>query len=110
MDDEDLARAYLEHYRRGLEHERGVDEETFQGWVDVHQVLRKDPEKAWKIVLKLVELAMDDDGALAYIGAGPLEDLVTWYPNPYLDVAEAEAIHNRPLATALATARYPGHP
>jgi hypothetical protein len=90
--------------RRWLEHSR-----TFDAWIQVDRAVREDPEEGWRLVLALVRLATGDIDALAHIGAGPLEDLVRWHPNPYLDMAEQEAQHNPSFAEALRVTRYPGH-
>ncbi len=42
------------------------------------------PEDAWPLVLALIERAPDDE-ALAYVAAGPLEDLVRHYPQTFAD-------------------------
>lgn len=84
-------------------------EETFDAWMAVDRLVHDEPEKAWNAVLRLVELASTDLEALSRIGAGPLEDLVRFYPTLLLARAESEASHNSAFAKALRTARYPGH-
>jgi len=95
--------------RRWLEYQRTSREEMFDAWIQVDRAVREDPKEGWRLVLELVRLAAGDPDALGSIGAGPLEDLVRFHPNPFLDIAEAEARRNPPLADALRGTRYPGH-
>ena len=95
--------------RRWLEYQRTSREEMFDAWIQVDSAVREDPKEGWRLVLELVRLAAGDPVALSSIGAGPLEDLVRFHPNPFLDIAEAEARRNPPLADALRGTRYPGH-
>ena len=95
--------------RRWLEYQRTSREEMFDAWIQVDRAVQEDPKEGWRLVLELVRLAAGDPDALARIGAGPLEDLVRFHPNPFLDIAEAEARRNPPLADALRGTRYPGH-
>src|SRR5256886_976225 len=95
--------------RRWLEYQRTSREEMFDAWIQVDRAVREDPKEGWRLVLELVRLAAADPVALGSIGAGPLEDLVRFHPNPFLDIAEAEARRNPPLADALRGTRYPGH-
>ncbi len=95
--------------RRWLEYQRTSREEMFDAWIQVDRAVREDPKEGWRLVLELVRLAAGDPVALGSIGAGPLEDLVRFHPNPFLDIAEAEARRNPPLADALRGTRYPGH-
>src|SRR5437763_475636 len=87
--------------RRWLEYQRTSREEMFDAWIQVDRAVREDPKEGWRLVLELVQLAAGDPVALNSIGAGPLEDLVRFHPNPFLDIAQAEARRNPPLADAV---------
>jgi hypothetical protein len=97
-----IARAYLEYLTN-------PSDERFDAWVDVDRIVHNDPEQGWQLMLRLVELAANDDEALMSIGAGPLEDLLTFYPFR-AEEAEEEAKRNLPLRRALSGARYWGNP
>jgi len=51
------------------------------------------PEEAWPIILRLVELAPDE--VLGQIAAGPLEDLLACHPYQVVDRVEAQARTDR---------------
>lgn len=50
----------------------------------------KQPEMAWEFILELVERA-DSDMLLCLIGAGPLETLLSRYPEPFIKKSEDQA-------------------
>ena len=52
----------------------------FWAWDAVDSLVHKQPEQAWILILKLVELS-NDDGMLATVAAGPLEDLLGSHPH-----------------------------
>jgi uncharacterized protein DUF6869 len=55
---------------------------------------------AWTITLALIERAPDDK-ALAFVGAGPLEDLIRRYPSSMADRIVTEARRNSRVRLAL---------
>jgi hypothetical protein len=65
----DLVAAYFRQYRNGGETDFWAFEE-----VGKRVTFGNDEEDAWAVMIALVEAA--DDESLAYVGAGPLEDLV----------------------------------
>ena len=93
MTHDELARAYLEYLRQG-------DDDSFQAYIDVENLVREEPYEAWELILTLVQLAAEDGEALGRIGAGPLEDLLRYQPAPILEWAEAEASQNAAFAIA----------
>ena len=100
---DDLARAYVEYSKT---HEEGLS----WAWEEVDRIVHSaDAASAWTVLVGLVEAASGDTDALAFIGAGPLEDLVRLHAVPLLDRAEEEARRNPAFAEALRVARYPGH-
>ena len=68
LSDEELVAAYLKHFE-------SKDDALFWAWVRVHESVRQDPKKAWELTLRLIAAATDET-ALAYVAAGPLEDIL----------------------------------
>jgi hypothetical protein len=94
--DTDLA-TLAEAYLRERETRNNED---FWAWEEVHRRIRVDLAEAWEVTLSLVEKS-GSDSALAYVAAGPLEDLVDGYGDSALDVIEAECETNQKLQRAL---------
>jgi hypothetical protein len=59
----------------------------------VDTLVRQQPEQAWLMALRLVELSPDDQ-TLANVAAGPLEDLLKLHPYAFIDRVEHQ-IPNR---------------
>ena len=66
---------YFENYER-LKEGRS-QEETIWAVNLIDKLILKDPEKALEIALELIKNSEDDD-TLAFIAAGPLEDLIVY--------------------------------
>jgi hypothetical protein len=56
-----------------------ADGHGWWAWERVSEIVRDDPERAWSMILRLVELS-PDDLILANVAAGPLEDLLREHP------------------------------
>ncbi len=59
-------------------------------WEAVDDLVHKEPEKAWSMILRLVELS-PDDMTLANVAAGPLEDLLGLHAYAFIDRVEQQA-------------------
>jgi hypothetical protein len=59
-------------------------------WESVDELVRRDPESAWSLVLELIAAAADDR-MLANVAAGPLEDLLSGDPDRFIERVEIEA-------------------
>ena len=66
----------------------------------IRATIEAEPDHAWKMILKLIEAA-DDDAALAYVAAGPLEDLLMLHGADFVRVAEQEAKRSPRVMKAL---------
>jgi hypothetical protein len=53
-------------------------------------LLSRDPDRLWRITLRLFEQA-PDDAALAYVAAGPLEDLLASHGSTFIHCVEEMA-------------------
>jgi hypothetical protein len=60
------------------------DDSFHWAYEDVCDILSKDPEHAWRLTLAMIDRA-DDPLTLAYVAAGPLEDLLAWHGAAFVD-------------------------
>ncbi len=88
----------------GDRQERLEADQWFWAWEEVDRAVRAPSANVFKVIIALVESAATD-GALAYIGAGPLEDLINWHGAKLLDQIEESARRDRAFRRALATVR-----
>jgi len=99
MDPEKTAETYFcywrKHKKEGKWSERGrlVSEE-------IRQLVEIDPDEAWKLICILVNKAPSDD-LLAFIAAGPLEDLLHKHGLTVIDRVEEESRKNGRMRLAL---------
>jgi hypothetical protein len=86
--DAELVAAYVQH---AVASRSGSNTDgTFWAWEAVDQLTRRDPEALWSFLGSVLPLAADD-ATLAYVGAGPLEDLVVLYGHAFIDRIEVAA-------------------
>lgn len=69
----ELASSYLEEYRICRK-----SDDFFEAWESVRQITEQSPDQGMELVKRLVFLAKDEE-ELAYIAAGPLEDLIDYH-------------------------------
>jgi hypothetical protein len=93
MDAEDIAEIYLRHF--AAKHQ---DDE----WAvtEVDDLVRRDPIGGWDVTRELVRKAESDE-ALAYVAAGPLEELLVNHGAVVIDLIERECLGNERLRLAL---------
>lgn len=89
-----LAKAYLEYY---LHHGEG----DFRTWMQVEEIVRRDPDEGWLLVLALVDAARNHE-ELMYVAAGPLEEFLIRHGQRKLADLTAAAQGSRKLRRALA--------
>jgi AcrR family transcriptional regulator len=65
-------------------HWRSKDDRDFPGWERVDEIVDRDPERAWPLMLALVERAPGDD-ALWCVAAGPLETFLVKHGSDWLE-------------------------
>jgi len=65
-------------------------DDLFQACDDVTDLVSMDPEQAWPIILELIKQA-PTDYVLANVAAGPLEDLICWHREQFIDRIEIQA-------------------
>jgi len=94
MDLEKLADAYLRRHREKREDDTWV---LFK----VDDMVRNEPSRALELTLILLKKTGDDDAVLAYVAAGPREDLLKMHGFQVIDRIEQEAGGDPRLQLAL---------
>jgi hypothetical protein len=79
----ELAEAYLRNHKAG-------NFEDFWAFEEVSEIVRHDPETGWEVTTILLEMAATDE-VLAYVAAGPVEDLLTKHGPIVIDRLESLA-------------------
>ncbi len=67
----------------------GLGDETFGAFEAVEDLGQRDPEALWSFLREALRRA-HDDATLAYIAAGPLENLLVAYGETFIDRVELE--------------------
>lgn len=88
-----LADAYLRHYAEKRD-------EDLWSYDQVHSIIQNDPDEGWEITSLLLQKA-GADAALAYIAAGPLEELLLRHGSEVIDRIELESTNDSRLQLAL---------
>lgn len=99
-----LADTYLRQYTDKCD-------EDLWAYDQVHSIIQNHPDEGWEITLLLLQKA-GSDAALAYINAGPLEELLLRHGAAVIDRIEPECENNSRLQLALSGVWgiSPGHP
>jgi uncharacterized protein DUF6869 len=91
---EQLARRWLKDVRHNPESESDAGESV------VELNFSEPPKVQWRFILIAVSLSESDD-ELGHIAAGPIEHLLGWHGESFIDVVEKEAASNHKFARAL---------
>jgi hypothetical protein len=86
---------------RGNRADRLASEEWFWAWEEVDEAMTREPAAAVALVAALVDAAPTLDDC-AYIGAGPLEDLLNYQAEAVVDAVDDESRRNERFRRALA--------
>lgn len=97
----ELAEAYLRNHKARNKKPRNFDD--FWAFEEVSDIVRNDPEEGWRVTSILLAMATTD-GVLAYVAAGPLEDLLKKHGPMVIDRIESLARENDRLQLALSGA------
>jgi hypothetical protein len=81
----ELAREYLRQYAAG-----NPPDGDWAAWDEINRRVREAPDDAWPVLLNLI-IQAQDDAALAYIAAGPLEDLLKHHCADVIERVEHQA-------------------
>ncbi len=107
MDLDSIVDAYWEHYRRS-------DEELFWAWEAVEASMTSDGNAEDQYGVDRIQMLMaladraPGEKALAYLGAGPVENLLV-YHEPNIDRVDEAARRHRSFRTALRCACFDAH-
>src|SRR5215469_14053498 len=88
MKDAGLIAAYLSHAK--TQTRDGTDAEHFDVAEELDSLICDEPERAWPLICEIIRQITDDD-ILAYVAAGPLEDLLVRHPYAFIDRVEVLA-------------------
>jgi hypothetical protein len=103
---EQIVDGYWRNYQlaAGGRQQRLDADEWFWAWIEVDNEVRYPTPRTFALLLSLVDSAKDDQ-ALAYVGAGPIEDLINWHGADFLDQIEEAAGRDHAFRTALSGVR-----
>lgn len=90
--DSEIIKGYLYNY--------AGDKNYFWAFEEVQALLSADVERAWKITCEMIRITADES-ALAYIAAGPLEDLLKYHGATFIDRVERLAQNDPHFRSAL---------
>jgi hypothetical protein len=87
MTDSELISGYLAHANTTTRD--GTDAEHFDAREQLDELVTDEPEKAWPIICEIIRrISPEDEDILAYVAAGPLEDLLARHPHTSIDRIE----------------------
>jgi hypothetical protein len=87
MTDAELIAGYLAHAMTTTRD--GTDAEHFEAHEELDQLVSDDPERAWPVIREIVRrISPEDEDILAYVAAGPLEDLLARHSDTFIDRIE----------------------
>jgi hypothetical protein len=85
-------------------------DDNFWAFNELIELIEAEPETAWPIILEIIKNA-SDDATLAYVAAGPLEDLICEHPHLVIQRVELcatrDARFRKTLAGVLGSNRMP---
>jgi hypothetical protein len=96
-DDARLVRGYLEFAYKVVSGDRNAPQWAMEA---VDELVRDNPDTAWSIIVKLIAGATDDR-VLAFVAAGPLEDLLQTHGPRVMNYVEELAKSDRKFRRAL---------
>ena len=90
MTDAELISGYLTHAETTTRD--GTDAEYFDTPEQLDTLVTSEPERAWPLICEIIRrIAPKDEDILAYVAAGPLEDLLVRHPYAFIDRIESLA-------------------
>ena len=103
VNDPDLIKRYWRQYQLSLSDavaDREAADTLFQVWEEVNEAAQFGRAGVVELLVALAEAA-PDDLALATLGAGPIEDLITSHAEEFVDELDDAARRSSPFRTAL---------
>jgi hypothetical protein len=80
--------------------DRALDNSKQWAFDEMNRLVRQDPEEAWPWIVEMVQRA-PNDRILAFVAAGPLEDLIRLHAATFIDRIETAAKNDREFRKAL---------
>jgi len=108
VNDPDLIKRYWRQYQLSLSDavaDREAADTLFQVWEEVNEAAQFGRAGVVELLVALAEAA-PDDLALATLGAGPIEDLITSHAEEFVDELDDAARRSSPFRTALRNVWY----
>lgn len=108
MNQAEIVEAYWKEYelrRSANRPDRLRADDFFWAWEAVYEAGRDNPGKSLPLLVALADAA-PDDAALAYLGAGPVEDLVNDHGERLIDAIESAAHEHLAFARTLSGINY----
>ena len=90
MTDAEIISGYLAHAKTTTRD--GTDAENFDANEELDDLVTDEPERAWPLICEVIRrISPQDEDILAYVAAGPLEDLLVRHPYAFIDRIESLA-------------------
>lgn len=90
MTDAELIARYLMHATTTTRD--GTDAECFDANEELNELVTEEPERAWPLICEIIRrISLKDEDILAYVAAGPLEDLLVRHPQAFIERIETLA-------------------
>jgi hypothetical protein len=87
MTDAEIISGYLTHAKTTTRD--GADAEDFDASEQLDSLVTNEPERAWLLICEIIRrFSAEDEDLLAYVAAGPLEDLLARHPHAFIDRIE----------------------
>jgi Family of unknown function (DUF6869) len=87
MTDAEIISGYLTHAKTTTRD--GTDAECFDANEGLDELVTDEPERAWPLICEIIRrISPADEDILAYVAAGPLEDLLARHPHAFIDRIE----------------------
>ena len=88
-DREHLVKTWIEHYHKWRSQDK-MPEETLWASVKLDKIVDYDPELAWELILQILATVRSDK-IYPVLAAGPLENLLVYHGEKYIERVEKQA-------------------
>jgi hypothetical protein len=98
LQQQNLINTYIKYQK--IDEKSKEADELFWAFMEMNELIKENPELAWLLIKKILET----DNSIKIIqnlSAGPLEDLLVYHGDQFIDRIEAEAKNNPDFAKLL---------
>ena len=100
MTDAELVARYVTHATSAARD--GKNRECFDAYLELDKLVTNEPERAWPLICEIIRrISPKDEDLLAYVAAGPLEDLLVRHPDGFIERIEILAQNDAHFRRAL---------